>query len=260
MYVFTSDNFDLKQIEGSGQTFRWKELSEGSYEIPAFGKKLTISQKGQSFTADCSEEEWDGIWASYFDMQTDYGAIGRRISESGDEYLIAAYKKGSGIRVLRQDLWEMIVTFMISQNNNIPRIRGSVEKICSRCACGDSFPDFYAIDPQIFEDASLGLGYRAGYLRDLCLYARENPGFLDELRRMDHEEAKRFLMSFKGIGEKVANCVLLFGLHHIDAFPVDTHIKKILAEHYPDGFDLEKYRGCAGIVQQYMFYDDLKVK
>ncbi|MBR1477692.1 MAG: 8-oxoguanine DNA glycosylase [Lachnospiraceae bacterium] len=258
MYKTKADNLNLDQIAESGQCFRWRRLDEGKYEIEAFGRVLTAGQKGNEFELSCDETEWKEIWYDYFDMDTDYAGIGKLIMSSEDEYLKAAYSFGSGIRILRQELWEMVLTFMISQNNNIKRIRGSVEKLCIRCAKGTHFPSAEEIDLKVFDDTSLGLGYRDVFLREMCAYAKAHPEFPENLRSMDYKEAYETLIGFKGIGVKVANCISLFGLHNIDAFPIDTHIKKILSEHYPDGFDFERYKGVAGIVQQYMFYYDLK--
>ena len=257
----TIDNFDLKQTADSGQCFRWNAADDG-YEVTAFDRCLRIRQKGRTFDLDCDEKEWADIWSSYLDMGTDYGAIGRSIEGSDDEYLKAAYKAGSGIRILRQDLWETIISFIISQNNNIKRIRGSIEAICKKAALpldGQGsfgryrFPKAGEIDRDFFNDRSLGLGYRDTYLADMYEYAVHDPGFPGRLKEMDNEEAYKELKSFKGIGDKVANCVCLFGLHHIDAFPIDTHIKQILKLYYPGGFDFDRYRGYAGIVQQYIF-------
>ena len=105
-----------------------------------------------------------------------------------------------------------------------------------------------------FNDRALGLGYRDEYLADMYGYAAADPDFPGRLKAMDNEQALNELKQFKGIGNKVANCVCLYGLHQVDAFPIDTHIKQILKSHYPDGFDFERYEGVAGIVQQYMFY------
>ncbi len=256
-----TENMDLKQIADSGQCFRWNGIDENRYEITAFGRCLNIEQDGCRFVCDCTQEEWDGIWSSYLDMETDYSGIGRKIEDSGDEYLKEAYRYGRGIRILRQELWETLISFIISQNNNIKRIRGSIEAICEKAALPVKnapgkyrFPSPSDVDREFFNDRSLGLGYRDGYLADMYEYAAGHPDFLDSLKRMDKEEAFECLLSFKGIGRKVANCVCLFGLHHVDAFPIDTHIKQILDRHYPEGFDYERYRGYAGIVQQYMFY------
>ena len=258
----TVDNLDLSQIADSGQCFRWRLLKDGSYEIIAFDRYLKVEQKGSEFNLCCSEEEWKDIWFSYFDMDTDYESIGRRIEESDDAYLMQAYRHGSGIRILKQDLWETVISFIISQNNNIKRIKGSIEAICEKAAlslAGENpsgryrFPGPCDIDREFFMDKSLGLGYRDGYLADMYEYAAGHPDFPDRLKTMDNDEAYNELRSFKGIGNKVANCICLFGLHQIDAFPVDTHIKQIMDLYYPEGFDFERYKGFAGIIQQYMF-------
>lgn len=260
MYTVKINHLNLDQIAASGQCFRWKKIEDNTYEIPAFGKVLTIADKGEgTFELSCDEDEWNSIWRSYFDLDTDYDRIGRLIEESGDEYLKAAYQYGEGIRILRQDVWEMVITFLISQNNNILRIRNSVSALCDRADVGH-FPGPGEVDTQLFYDRTLGLGYRSEYLDKMYTYGEEHPDFISGLEKMDYKEAFDFLKSFKGIGAKVANCICLFGLHQVDAFPIDTHIKQILANNYPDGFDFERYAGVAGIVQQYMFYYDLHAK
>ena len=272
----TVNNLDLAQIADSGQCFRWNRAGDGSYDVIAFDRYLNIKQDGNRFTLSCDEQEWKDLWSSYLDIGTDYEGIGRSIELSGDEYLKKAYAYGSGIRILRQELWETLISFIISQNNNIKRIRGSIEAICNKAALpvinaasnvhsgqvdhsdGKAsherqvryrFPKPSEIDREFFNDKELGLGYRDQYLADMYEYAAANPDFPGRLKALSNEELK----SFRGIGAKVANCVCLFGLHHIDAFPIDTHIKQILATYYPGGFDYERYRGYGGIVQQYMF-------
>jgi len=260
MYTVRINHLNLDQIAASGQCFRWRRIANITYEIPAFGKSLVITDKGEGeFELSCDEEEWKTVWKSYFDLDTDYDRIGKLIMESEDEYLKAAYRYGEGIRILRQDVWEMVITFLISQNNNISRIRNSVAALCERADVGH-FPKPGEVDTEIFYDRTLGLGYRSEYLDRMYRYGEEHPDFVDELKRMDYMDAFEFLKSFKGIGAKVANCICLFGLHQVDAFPIDTHIKQILAKNYPGGFDFERYAGVAGIVQQYMFYYDLHAK
>lgn len=282
MYKMEIPNMDLAQIAQSGQCFRFREItpadsdvvkpSESTYELVAFGRHLTITQSKPSsclynpnhpstFSFSINKEEWNNIFSYYFDINTNYEEIGKMINTSDDDYLKECYKYGAGIRILRQDLWEMIVTFMISQNNNIKRITNSVELLCK--ACGKktinssshySFPRPEDAPLEVFDDPSMGFGYRAEYLRDIFDFTKNNPEWLHELSGMDYQNAMASLLVRKGIGPKVANCICLFGLHHIDAFPVDTHVKQILNMHYPNGIDLTKYNGAAGIIQQYMFY------
>lgn len=253
----TVSNFDIKQIAESGQCFRINETGDGSFRIIAFGKLLRIRQCGNEIELSCSEEEWESIWSSYFDMDTDYDEIRELIMSSADEYLINAYNYGSGIRILRQDLWESIVSFIISQNNNIPRIKSSIEKICKLVEGEYSFPRPGDIDPEAFMDKGLGLGYRSEYLRDIYEFVSNNPQWLEMFKNLTYEDAMKELTSIRGIGNKVANCICLFGLHHVEAFPIDTHIKQIIEKNYPNGFDTKKFPHVAGIIQQYMFYYDL---
>lgn len=259
--LIESLNFNIQQIAESGQCFRFSPIGDDSYRVIAFSSCLDITQNGKIIELSCDENEWERQWKSYFDMDTDYSAIGEMINESRDDYLKEAYNFGSGIRILRQDLWETIISFMISQNNNIPRIKASVEKICSKagilvpgCIDAYAFPYPTQVDPEIFMDKSLGLGYRDEYLRDIYIWTANNPKWLGELKKMTYEEAMAELLKIRGIGRKVANCICLFGLHHVEAFPIDTHIKQIINEHYPCGFNPDNYPGVAGIVQQYMFY------
>ena len=165
----------------------------------------------------------------------------------------------------------MLVSFLISQNNNIGRITRSVQGLCRRWGeerrAGSrtywSFPSPAALAGASESDfAALGLGYRARYLVRLTAEV-EAAGYEDWARRLraaGAEEAMERLTGLYGVGKKVAQCVCLFGLHQVDAFPVDTHIRRVLEAHYPAGFDLERYRGYGGILQQYLFYYDLAVK
>ena len=264
------DNFDLKKIAESGQCFRWRQLNIGpdkiGYAIPAFGNTLIALQNGNEFEFSCDEEEWNLIWKNYFDIDRNYYRIGIRILEGDDNHLIEAYEFGKGIRILKQDLWETMFSFMVSQNNNISRISESIERFCKKShdLSQDgtdnipSFPNYDEISTDIFNDSSLGFGYRSVYLKDLCEYVCKNPTWLDDLRKMSYEEAMESLMLRNGIGKKVASCICLFGLGHVEAFPIDTHIKQLIENHYSSGLSLDRYADCAGIIQQYLFYYDLK--
>lgn len=269
MFEIEIGNMNLDQIAASGQCFRWKKLEtkkEGTskYAIVAFGKYLEIEQSGQHFSLTCDEAEWNEIWMHYFDLDTDYEDIKRRIADSDDEHLKEAYKIGNGIRILKQDLWEIIVSFIISQNNNIKRITKSIDELCVRsgflceeCENGYRFPLPGEVDMALFDDRTMGFGYRNTYLKEIYEFAAANPSWIEQLKGMTYDEAMESLLKRKGIGKKVANCICLFGLHHVDAFPIDTHVKQFLEEYYPDGFDFERYEGIAGIIQQYLFYYEI---
>ena len=269
------DHFDLQIIAESGQCFRWKKVSSDpmTYEIIHKGHFLRIQKipctddtatRGASFDLSCSEETFDSVWKDYFDLQTDYYAIEKSIYAFNDKHLIECFEKGAGIRILKQDLWEMIVSFMISQNNNIKRISNSIEKICNKAALpaienqtAYRFPLPGEINESLFEDTSLGLGYRVPYLIEIYKYGRENPGWLNELEAMSFDDAYKNLLSHLGIGPKVSNCICLFGLHHTEAFPIDTHIKQLLNKYYNGHFDTDKFPDSAGIIQQYLFYYEI---
>ncbi|MCQ2520359.1 MAG: 8-oxoguanine DNA glycosylase [Lachnospiraceae bacterium] len=276
MIEVTSKYFDPFEIMESGQCFRWHKNENGRLSVIALERYIEIEKSGDTIRFFCDKCDWDNIWHDYFDMSRDYGYIDKLISGTKDVHLKEAFKLGQGIRILKQDLWEMIVSFMISQNNNIPRIKGSIEAICERAGieaiCEShsienvavtkkySFPGPLDVDISMFDDKSLGLGYRAPFLKDIFSFARENPEWLDSLKSMNYEQAKAALMERKGIGPKVANCICLFGLGHVEAFPIDTHVKQLLDKYYSAGFDFEAFDGVAGIIQQYLFYYELMNK
>ena len=176
MYTIQIDHMNLHQIANSGQCFRWQQISDNTYKIPAFGKELTISQDGNTFILSCEEDEWNSLWRNYFDLDTNYNEVENIIMNANDDFLKAAYEFGSGIRILRQDLWEVIISFIISQNNNIPRIKRSIDKICSEN--NGKFPEWY--DLINMDLADKGLGYRDEYIRNAC-YARATTFTDDDL-------------------------------------------------------------------------------
>ena len=134
-------NFDLEQIADSGQCFRWRKIDDGKYLIPAYDHIVTVAQSGEKFEFSCTEAEYQKIWKHYFDLELDYGKIIAAIDKN-DTFLKEAAEYGSGIRILKQELWEMIISYIISQNNNIPRIKKGIEAVCDRykaVICKDEF-------------------------------------------------------------------------------------------------------------------------
>ena len=274
--MVTIDNhyFSISQICESGQCFRLDPVSENTYELLAGGRylKIEVIEQGQPEETGrtilhCSKEEYEEVWKEYFDLSASYADYARRIDEA-DEYLKAAARFGQGIRILRQDVWEMIIAFIISQQNNIPRIKGLIRALCEKYGRRketpeggfyDTFPDAEALAGVSEEELrELKLGYRSKYICGTARMAAEGDFDLEKLKGMAYEDARAELMRLPGIGGKVADCICLFGLHQMDAFPVDTHIKKALDLHYPEGFPFARYQGCAGVMQQYIFYYDLK--
>ncbi len=264
----TISNLNISEICESGQCFRMSLIddSKSVYEVIAKDKYLTVSENAGTVTFNCSKAEYDNFWKAYFDIDTDYGKIIKNIDKN-DKYLCNAATYGSGIRILKQDLWEMIISFIISQRNNIKRIRKCIKLLCEKygeekCENGNkyyAFPTVEALYNADVEDLrSLGLGYRDVYIKKTAEAVYKKEISLEEIFKMSYIDAKQELLKLCGVGEKVAECICLFALHHLDAFPKDTHINKVLDEQYHDGFPFEKYAGYAGVLQQYIFFYDLK--
>lgn len=260
------EHFNLKHISESGQCFRMNLIAGNEYGLVAYGKYLKLTQVDEEHVEfHCNEEEYKTIWTEYFDLSYDYKKIYMKLQSEDDIFLKEASSFGSGIRILKQEPYEALISFIISQNKNIPAIKSSIEKISKRYGneikveeTGEiyySFPTPSAIAAATHEELRLaGLGYRDDYLIKTSQAIVDGLINLDELVHATHDHAVMELLKLHGVGIKVANCASLYGLHHIDAFPIDTWIKKILKEIYDNKFQVEKYEGYAGIVQQYMFY------
>ena len=262
-------NFSMRQISESGQCFRMNQIAENRYALVAFGRYLEVEQVGDEIIFACTQEEYNGIWREYFDLDNDYGKYRNTVSEH-DIYLSQATAFGSGIRILHQDVWEMLISFIISQQNNIKRIRKCIATLCERYGekmyvinGGDAayyaFPDAQTLAHVSEEELrECNLGYRSRYIVSTANSVLRGDVDLEAVKKMGYRQAREELLKLCGVGEKVADCICLFGLHHMDAFPVDTHIRKAIDKHYPAGFPFEKYAGYAGVMQQYIFYYDLK--
>ncbi|MDR2605944.1 MAG: DNA-3-methyladenine glycosylase 2 family protein [Oscillospiraceae bacterium] len=234
MIYFPNEYFDPAKIAASGQCFRWQNLDGGEWLVPAFGTELHIGERGGDIALDCSQDEFERIWKSYLDIESDYGAYHRAALNSELPYLITAAEYSKGIRILRQDLWETVLSFIISQNNNIPRIRLCLNRIIERFG---HLPEPSEIAEGTLD--GLGLGYRDRYIYDAA--KRLTPDMTD-------------FRSIVGVGPKVANCIELYGLGRKDAFPRDVWIKRIEKEHFNGRFPEELFPGFAGVMQQYLFY------
>ena len=288
MIVQIYDDFNLDRIADSGQCFRWRKENDTTYCIIAGKFCLHITSvgeisekqkgnlfkeqyegpsreqcKGQYYDLDCTEEEYLYFWRDYFDLQESYQDIRKRIDPEMDPFLWEASEAEKGIRILRQDPWEMLITFIISQNRNIPAICRSVDMLAR--TCGEKKMDKQGMEYYTFptptavaaltetELADCRLGYRCKYVHAAAKAVVDGTLNLDELRKADDTSALRTLTSLYGVGIKVANCISLFGLHQTNSFPVDVWMKRILAEQYPEGYPYERYAPYNGIFQQYMF-------
>lgn len=259
--IETDDDFDLDKIFDCGQCFRWNKNDDGSYTGVAMGKAATIKKDSSGIYITGTKEDYDNIWHDYFDMDNNYRQIRQGLCI--DEYMKNASDFGAGIRILRQDKWEALCSFIISQCNNIPRIKRIVETF-SRCFgdeisfCGDTYYAFPTAEKTAgltIEDlAPLRCGYRAPYIIDAAKAVQNGDIDLESLSSASLSDAVKALRSLNGVGEKVANCAILFSLHKLDAFPVDVWMKKAISQHYGKDFDPNVFGPFAGIGQQYMFY------
>lgn len=249
--------FSLRDTLDCGQAFRWSEQA-GVWSGVALGRSLTLSEvDGGILLHGITADEYNGVWHDYFDMGRDYAAVIEAVS--GDERLreIAAF--AGGIRILKQDCWEAICSFIISANNNIPRIKGIISRLCEQF--GDrleggqyTFPSAERLAHLTVEDlAPLRSGFRAKYILDAA--RKFAAGLVDEsfLRTAPLGEAREMLMQINGIGPKVADCVLLFGAGRVESFPVDVWIRRAMKVLF-DGSLPECAAPYAGIVQQYIFH------
>ena len=246
-------DFDLDETLDCGQAFRWVKTAPDTYEGYYLNSFLRISTEDKAEGVfrlhNTSENELLNKWYNYLDLSTDYGELKRRFSE--DETLAKACAFAGGIRILRQDSWEALSSFIISQNNNIPRIKGIIGRLTEHYG---GYPTVEQLAAETEESlAFLRSGFRAKYLVDAV--SRLTSGELDlaKTAALPLAEAQKALMNIKGVGPKVAMCTLLFGMHKTDAFPIDVWMKRALERWYPNGLP-ECISGCEGIAQQYLFH------
>ena len=265
MEIRIDDDFDLKKIVDSGQCFRPKEISAGRFRFIVGENILYISKRDENiFEADCSAEAWQNVWKNYFDLDTDYASIRRDIETfaAGKPYekiLRDATNFGAGIRILKQEPFEMLISFIISQRKNIPAIRSSVERICARFGrrVGEVniFPRLDEISSATIDDLTgLGLAYRKGYILDALEKISGGEVDLTALEKFSDDELVENLKTIRGVGDKVANCVALFAYHRVDRAPVDVWIKRAIDEDFSGENIFEIFGKNAGILQQYIFY------
>lgn len=263
-------DFNLKNIFDCGQCFRWNEQNDGAYIGVANSRALKISQENDTVTFyDTSIEDFNNIWFNYFDFNTDYQEIKQVLSS--DLILKSATEFGNGIRILNQELWECVVSFIISASNNIPRIKKIINTLCELYGEKISYmgKTYYAF-PTPEKIYSLGISglapIKAGFRDKYIISAAEffmkdfNESYFHTL---DYKSAKKELMKISGIGNKVADCILLFSLSKRNSFPVDVWIKRVIEHFYFEEeqtieniqkFSKEKFGELGGYAQQYLFY------
>ena len=251
-------DLDLAQTLDCGQSFRWSENGDGSFSGIAFGRSVRVRLDGDTLYIENAPREDAPLWRSYFDLDLDYGEVRRGIAEI-HPILREASEYAGGIRILRQEPYEALCTFIISQNNNIKRIKGIVARLCESFGKGlpdggYAFPTAQRMAELSPDDlAPLRAGFRARYLADAAKKVASGEVDLEKCRGADYGEARAELMKITGVGVKVADCTLLFGLHRVEAFPVDVWMKRALETLFP-GMAPSDFGEYAGIAQQYIFH------
>lgn len=271
MKNYVTDNisdFDLEQTLECGQCFHFIKLGEKEYNISAKGHVLHVLQEDKKLVLfDTDEKEYEQIWKHYFDLDRDYSKIKSELLKKDDK-LSEAIESMHGVRILNQDFFETMISFIISQNQQIPRIKNIVASISDKygTVCGKMslFPDAKAI----LKAGETGMmeckaGFRAKYIIDACEKYDSGEICENDLYAMDYGEVIAKLKSVKGIGNKVANCITLFSLEKRNAFPVDVWIKRIMENMYfhkdtpvelIESFAKEHFGELGGYAQQYLFY------
>lgn len=268
MKITIEDEIDLEKIIDSGQCFRPFRIADGVYRFVTGQNVIEIKDetllsgkkdpdKATVLSVSCTDNEWKKVWHPYFDLDTDYRNIRKSIPKN-DKYLRNAASLGAGIRILRQDKFEMLISFIISQRKSIPAIRTSVEKIVDLYGTNGFFPDPEEMrDATADELASCGLGYRVPYVLKAIRLVANGEVDLDELDSLSDDDLFEKLKEFSGVGDKVANCVELFAYHRTGRAPVDTWIARVIDEKYAGKNPFPRYGNVAGIMQQYMFYSSI---
>ena len=278
-YVVENINsFNLTHIFECGQCFRWNKKTNGSYTGVIKDAVLNVKQEGNKIIfKGVSKKNIKDICTEYFDLNEDYENIKEKLSQI-DENMKNSIKYGNGIRILKQDLWEMIISFIISANNNIPRIKGIIERICKKYGkeiiWGQdkfyTFPTPEELHKASVEDLrNLGLGFRDVRVFETTKIIYSNQIDLDDLKTIQNVDSLREkLLSLPGVGPKVADCIMLFSLKRLEVFPIDVWVRRVMSELYfnienpevniaPNKIQQlakEKYGNLAGIAQQYLFY------
>lgn len=269
-----AEEFEPKNIFENGQCFRWTKEEDGSYTVVAMKRVINVKKDGNEIIIDnCSVADFNDIWYRYFDFDRDYVSLRKELSLV-DDHLLAATEFAQGLRILNQDVFEMVISFIISANNQIPRIKKAVDMLSE--LCGEpigvyrgkmryAFASVEAIANISDQNlAAIKIGFRAPYIVKSARMILDGEVDLKSLDKLEYEEACKELVKLVGVGPKVADCILLFGNGRDIAFPVDTWVIKFMNEYYLETIDKNmnriKKRGIeifgekAGFAQQYLFY------
>lgn len=253
-------SLDLGETLDCGQSFRWRDNGDGSFTGVAYEKLVTVSiQNGDLHIENTTEQDFEKIWRNYFDLDLDYDSIRISIGKI-HPVLKEASAYAPGIRILQQEPWEALCTFIISQNNNIKRIKGIVDRLCTTFGDKIGDTDFYTFPKaetlaKLTPDdlAPLRAGFRNKYIIDASQKVATGEVDLEKCKNVPYDDARAELCKIKGVGNKVADCTLLFGMHRIEAFPIDVWMRRAMERLFP-GMTGEDFGEYAGIAQQYIFH------
>lgn len=252
------DKFNLEDTFNCGQCFRWKKTDDNSFEGVAFDKYLKITKKTDKIILmNTSKEDFENVWKDYFDLSLNYNYVRSELEKTNDKMKkICNYSPG--IRILKQDPWEALCSFIISQNNNIPRIKGIINRLCENFGYQISngvysFPK--ANELSTLNDSDLDIlkcGFRSKYILDAAKKVSSGEINLNNIKKMKIDLARKELQKIKGVGPKVAECTLLYGMYRLEAFPMDVWMKRAMEKIFSD-MKAEDFGQYAGIAQQYIF-------
>ena len=265
-------DFEPKHIFECGQSFRWDEEEDGSYTGVAHGRVINVKKDGENvILSNTNKEDYENIWYNYFDLGRDYGEIKKKLSK--DRVLKKAIKFGYGIRILNQDPWEILISFIISANNRIPMIKRAINNLSEKY--GDyigeyngnkyySFPTPERLDHAPTEEVKdCKTGFRAKYIVNAATIVSSKQMDIYSMKNLYTDDARKELMLFAGVGPKVSDCIMLFSMDKNDAFPIDVWVKRVMEHFYLDedtklkdiqNYAKERFGGLAGFAQQYLFY------
>ncbi len=259
IFIEKNREFDLKQTLECGQCFRFTLSGDNTYKGIAMGKPVTIEENDEGIIfKNVNEDDFKNIWYEYFDLGLDYAEVKKELHNNYSG-LHDVIEYSPGIRILKQNSWEALCSFIISQNNNIPRIMGIVERLCVLCGEQISeglydFPKPQVLAKMTVDDlAPIRSGFRAKYIIDAAKKVACGEVDLDAISQMNIENARAELMKITGVGPKVAECTLLYGMHRLDAFPVDVWMKRAMQTMF-EGVSPSVFGRYAGIAQQYIFH------
>lgn len=263
MIVSIQDDFNLDKIISSGQCFRARKIENGLFRFMTGKNVLYMQETGDNkFSVSCSSQEWENVWKEYFDLGTNYSAI-RKLVIGHNEFIDTSVEAGKGLRILKQDPWEMLIAFIISQRKNIPAIGKSIEVLAQ--LYGEEIQtdyEFVYSFPLPFEMRSAtdddlrkcGLGYRIPYVKDAICKVTAGSLKLEKIAAYNTTDLLAALQSIYGVGKKVANCVALFAYGRTSCVPIDIWISRAIQKECGGDDPFPQYGEYAGIIQQYVFY------